>query len=485
MVEGECKTGVHLVNDKDQSKIWDGVVLKSIGVGESGQWETDGVNVFRTTGNVGIGLNNPDNYPFEVAGPININSNLDGAALYSNQRQMLWYNKDFDFAMWGADAGSNILKAPVGIGGLPPEGADFYVIRDKDSNIGQTRAGFFVNKNEGTADTTAGYFYAEANNSEAYGSWVTALQFGSEDTYGTRSYVEMVDNQNDDVAYGVYAFATNPSTTCGDGCPHAYGVYASSGNSDIGTGVYGVSRFIGGHFVGSGGDAYTVGLKVDNEVSEATGAEFLCSGDCTSAIFYSGDDAEANVTRSGMVHIGSPQSDHLALDNNEIMAKTWAGSSDLYINADGGSVALFKGNPTYKLQLANNSNNLTGRGLAYSWDTYSDGRVKQSQRPLDYGIETVMALQPRAYDHYEGNVRDGRVELGDDYQSSLGFVAQEVYNIVPEAVTKPQDELNELWSMDNEKLIPILVNAIQDQQETIQGLKKSLCQVDPSLEICS
>lgn len=64
------------------------------------------------------------------------------------------------------------------------------------------------------------------------------------------------------------------------------------------------------------------------------------------------------------------------------------------------------------------------------------------------------------------NVRE--FELVPSNKSSFGFVAQEVLEVIPEMVdTKEPDN----YKISTGPLIPILVKAIQEQQEQIEELK--------------
>jgi hypothetical protein len=129
-------------------------------------------------------------------------------------------------------------------------------------------------------------------------------------------------------------------------------------------------------------------------------------------------------------------------------------------------------NPKYKLQLPNNSAILSGQARAYAWTTYSDERVKKEQKDLTYGVNEIMKLQPKAYDHYSSEFSENRLVLNHDHIHTIGLIAQEVYEIIPEAVQKPEDDSLELWGLDYEKLIPVLICAIQEQQKEIDLLKE-------------
>jgi hypothetical protein len=122
------------------------------------------------------------------------------------------------------------------------------------------------------------------------------------------------------------------------------------------------------------------------------------------------------------------------------------------------------------------SSNL-GRGLSSGWDTYSDKRIKSNIKTIGYGLQTVMQLKPSQYLQHSSGFEDGKLVLKDDEtpaKQNIGFIAQELYEVVPEAVNKPGDENKELWSIDYDKLVPILTKAIQEQQKEIAELKKEI-----------
>jgi len=129
-------------------------------------------------------------------------------------------------------------------------------------------------------------------------------------------------------------------------------------------------------------------------------------------------------------------------------------------------------NPTYALALPNNTTPTIGQALANDWDTYSDGRLKTDLHPLPYGLADVMKLRPARYFQHNSVVRDGQIEILGTGAMKIGFVAQELAVIIPEAVKAPADEATGLWSMNTDKLTPVLVKAIQEQQAMISELKR-------------
>ncbi|NMC41802.1 MAG: hypothetical protein GYA43_11655, partial [Bacteroidales bacterium] len=129
-------------------------------------------------------------------------------------------------------------------------------------------------------------------------------------------------------------------------------------------------------------------------------------------------------------------------------------------------------NPTYALELPNNSTIGIGQARAYAWATYSDGRAKTERQPLPYGLYEVMQLNPQSYFHHCTENKGGVVDIKPDGVMDIGLIAQEVFNVIPEAVTRPANEKSDLWSLSYDKLVPVLVKAMQEQQQQIEDLRR-------------
>ncbi len=87
----------------------------------------------------------------------------------------------------------------------------------------------------------------------------------------------------------------------------------------------------------------------------------------------------------------------------------------------------------------------------------SDRRLKTEVASLDYGLATVKALRPVSFQWRDRD--DGR---------QLGFIAQEVLEVVPEVVQLPEDASGNL-TVQYSALIPTLTRAIQEQQSVIEA----------------
>lgn len=140
-------------------------------------------------------------------------------------------------------------------------------------------------------------------------------------------------------------------------------------------------------------------------------------------------------------------------------------------------------NPAYALELPNNVAIGIGRGRANAWVTYSDGRLKTERKTLSYGLNTVMQLKPLHYLQANSiNDKEGNIQLLEEKSAEIGFVAQELNELVPEAVYVPEDDKKDLWAVDYTKLVPVLTKAIQEQQSSIERLEKKCATLEAELK---
>jgi hypothetical protein len=118
---------------------------------------------------------------------------------------------------------------------------------------------------------------------------------------------------------------------------------------------------------------------------------------------------------------------------------------------------------------------LAGQSFA-GWTFGSDRRIKENIQDCRYGLESVLKIQPRQYN---------LIASGEE---SIGFVAQELRNVIPEAVTgqeveydendTPEERAKKTLGVCKETLIPVLVKAIQEQQAQIAALEARLATLE-------
>jgi hypothetical protein len=89
----------------------------------------------------------------------------------------------------------------------------------------------------------------------------------------------------------------------------------------------------------------------------------------------------------------------------------------------------------------------------------SDVNKKHNVRNLPYGLSTINNLNPVAF------------EWNETDETDIGFIAQDIESIIPESVITNWD--SELI-FRQEKIIPVLVKAIQEQQALIKALEQRI-----------
>ncbi len=140
-------------------------------------------------------------------------------------------------------------------------------------------------------------------------------------------------------------------------------------------------------------------------------------------------------------------------------------------NSTGRDIHFVNGNGE-RMRITAAGNNLTAGG---SWGVLSDRRVKSDIRTMDYGLREVMAMRPVRYFHHDTKGFDHIPgELSAEGKTDIGFIAQDLYAVVPEVVLKPADENASLWAVTYERLVPVLVKAVQEQQQQIEALRKEI-----------
>ena len=116
--------------------------------------------------------------------------------------------------------------------------------------------------------------------------------------------------------------------------------------------------------------------------------------------------------------------------------------------------------------------NMTNGTMAAAGDIYafvSDERLKENIQPLENALDKVLTLNGFTY-----NFNETGQSLGfDGTATHIGVSAQQVQAVVPEAV-KPAPVDSNYLTVQYEKLVPLLIEAIKEQQETITNLQNRI-----------
>ena len=141
----------------------------------------------------------------------------------------------------------------------------------------------------------------------------------------------------------------------------------------------------------------------------------------------------------------------------------------IFAERSGGSVAGFNRTTSdgtnvlfYREGLIVGDVSVTTTGTTFN--STSDYRLKESVQPMSGGLARVSALKPSIY-KWKSNGSNGE-----------GFLAHELAEVVPAAVTGEKDAVNEdgsikAQSIDMSRIVPILVAAIQELTARVQTLE--------------
>lgn len=181
----------------------------------------------------------------------------------------------------------------------------------------------------------------------------------------------------------------------------------------------------------------------------------------TTASFLS--NSGGNITISGgatydKLFLGGTQS--------QSMEATVAGS-------DGGSVNLYFGTTSdyriYRFAWQNDRNVVLYSGGLPIWSTgtsTSDYLLKQNIKPTEMnGIDTLKKINVVDFEWKEDT------DLYDNGIIHTGFIAQEIENLIPDAVYSPSGSTKLLHK---DELVPTLIKALQEAVQRIENLEKRL-----------
>jgi hypothetical protein len=98
-----------------------------------------------------------------------------------------------------------------------------------------------------------------------------------------------------------------------------------------------------------------------------------------------------------------------------------------------------------------------------SWQSFSDERLKNIKGNFNSGLNAVMQLQPLRYEYKRDNVLGLKSE-----GEHIGFGAQALQKVIPEAVTKNSAGY---LMVNNDPILWTMLNAIKEQQKEIATLK--------------
>jgi hypothetical protein len=172
----------------------------------------------------------------------------------------------------------------------------------------------------------------------------------------------------------------------------------------------------------------------------------------TSIELASSDDVTFNsVTNSGAIGVADNTSGYFLGDGGtSFINRSGAICTSLNRFTSTGTISQFRNDGTVVGSIS-----VTGSATAYN--TSSDVRLKQDFQLINPALLDLV----KVYD-FEWVNGDGR---------AFGVKAQELEEVLPQAVHKGDDPENDMWSVDYSKLVPLLIAKVQDLEARLKVLE--------------
>ena len=231
-------------------------------------------------------------------------------------------------------------------------------------------------------------------------------------------------------------------------------------------------------------DSSNKGLRVQTNAAGGTVASFGGAGDfqvdasgLSAGRFVIKENGNVGIGKpipSSLLHVDAPSSGNpisaMTIDvesfqtlGNAIASHFFrvhdvgSGPTSAFLIRGDGSVGIATDSPDHTLTVNGNADKPGGG----SWDNFSDERLKTIKGRFTPGLKALMQLQPLRYEYKPDNAL-GLKSSGEH----IGFGAQAVQKIIPEAVSKNNKGY---LLVNNDPILWTMLNAIKEQQREIQN----------------
>ena len=367
-----------------------------------------------------------------------------------------------------------------------------YGMRNEFSNVGGTKYGVYNFFPNGSA---TGNIYGVYNqilndgNATKVGSY-TYISGGEGSLRGSYNYI-VPSSSNSSAIYGVYSYV-DPA---GSGGIHYGGYFSAMGDNHYA--VYGTNNSTNGWAGYLDGNFYADGNSIINESGTADHDLRVESDNRTNALWV---DSDENLVRFGTANVLSDQG------NGSIVSGTTIDYVADFDNGSSAGTAIGIGSVEYMVDLpsetaisnrfspsVDNTYDLGSAALRWN-EVYatngtivtSDVREKTEIKELEYGLAEIMKLKPVTYKWKKDFVGSTRIPENEK-EIKLGLIAQDVQLVLPEVVqthdwqvvSEEQPDAYVLTEMERlgmnyHEIVPVLIKAIQEQQEKILELENRI-----------
>ncbi len=218
----------------------------------------------------------------------------------------------------------------------------------------------------------------------------------------------------------------------------------AAGQNNSVSGIF--SIVAGSSNIVSGGPALAMGGA--NHISGSQSAAFGAANQISGSGSMTVGSAD---TISGLRSLCVGQSNHVSGNN------AFAMGNNNVVMGDNASVLSGSGH----IVTANNTAVATHLTVTGTFTNSSDRRLKRNIAPTHYGLSEVLAMKPTQY-RYRGEEHN---------KLSLGFIAQDMRELIPEVVIETDHETKYL-GINYTELIPVLTKAIQELKTELDAEKE-------------
>jgi hypothetical protein len=267
----------------------------------------------------------------------------------------------------------------------------------------------------------------------------------------------------------------------------------------IDTGLVKLAQYSGNVLLGTGTDNATDKLQVNGSITSTILKSTVATGTAPFTVASTTRVSNLNAATAGTADTATNLSGGTA---NRIPYNTGAGATTFVVAPTTSDTVLkwtgsaFTWAPTASVQTTDNiqvfslgvgtaASGVAGELRATGTITafYSDQRLKENIKPIENALEKLMAIQGVTYNANELAGTFGYT----DQSEQVGVIAQEVELVMPQvvkaapfdiAVDEDNNEISKTGenykTVQYEKLIPLLIQAIKEQQVQIEELKTQL-----------
>ena len=238
--------------------------------------------------------------------------------------------------------------------------------------------------------------------------------------------------------------------------------------------------------IGTASPSFGTTSSAGLEIAHATRGIIRLEGNSAAqALELYGDSAGGTIDARGsgaelQFELGGSEKARLASDGNLYIAKTSDTATGVGLTLSGGGfiravrneicgVFNRQGSDGTLLSFSRSNSGVGAISVTTSGTTYnttSDIRLKQDIKPLE-ATDKLMAMNPVSYSW----------KADPDGPRSMGFIAQEMEEVMPEAVSTGEDD-DAMMSMDYGRITPILVSALQDAHRKIEQLEQRIADME-------